>query len=48
MLRRDAVAEPGMPGLNELGIAPTALVLLLPTYLDRYRRPRDLGIAAQT
>jgi NADH dehydrogenase len=48
MLRRDSVAEPGVPGLNELGVMPTALELLLPTYLGRYRRPRDLGIAAQS
>lgn len=38
MLKRDAIARPGAPGLAELGIAPTALELVLPTYLDRYRR----------
>jgi uncharacterized protein YbjT (DUF2867 family) len=38
MLRRDAVAAAGTPGLAELGIVPTALELVLPTYLDRYRR----------
>jgi uncharacterized protein YbjT (DUF2867 family) len=38
LLRRDNVASPGMPGLAELGITPTALELILPTYLDRYRR----------
>jgi NADH dehydrogenase len=27
-----------MPGLAELGITPTALELILPTYLDAYRR----------
>jgi hypothetical protein len=38
MLRRDAVARPGMPGLAALGIAPQVLELALPAYLDRYRR----------
>jgi uncharacterized protein YbjT (DUF2867 family) len=40
MLRHDSIATPGMPGLAELGITPTALELILPTYLDRFRRPR--------
>jgi uncharacterized protein YbjT (DUF2867 family) len=45
MLKRDAVARPGAPGLAELGIAPQVLELVLPTYLDRYRRAgRMLGI----
>jgi NADH dehydrogenase len=39
MLRHDSVAAPGAPGLAELGITPTALELVLPSYLDRYRRP---------
>jgi uncharacterized protein YbjT (DUF2867 family) len=39
MLRHDAIATPGAPGLTELGIAPKALELVLPSYLDRYRRP---------
>ena len=37
-LRHDSVAAPGAPGLAELGITPTALELILPTYLDRFRR----------
>jgi uncharacterized protein YbjT (DUF2867 family) len=38
LLERDAVAEPGRPGLAALGVEPTALELVLPTYLDRFRR----------
>ncbi|HKT16426.1 MAG TPA: complex I NDUFA9 subunit family protein [Stellaceae bacterium] len=38
MLRRDSVATPGAPGLGELGITAAALELILPSYLDRYRR----------
>ena len=38
LLRSDTVAHAGAPGLAELGIAPTALELVLPSYLDRYRR----------
>ena len=38
MLERDNVAAPDMPGLADLGISPTALELMLPTYLDKYRR----------
>jgi uncharacterized protein YbjT (DUF2867 family) len=45
LLKRDAVARPGAPGLAELGIAPQALELVLPSYLDRYRRAgRMVGI----
>jgi NADH dehydrogenase len=39
MLRHDSIAAPGTPGLAELGITPTALELVLPTYLERFRRP---------
>jgi uncharacterized protein YbjT (DUF2867 family) len=38
LLERDNVASSGLPGLAELGIAPTALELILPLYLDRFRR----------
>jgi uncharacterized protein YbjT (DUF2867 family) len=38
LLRHDTIAPPGTPGLAELGITPTALELILPTYLDRFRR----------
>jgi NADH dehydrogenase len=38
LLRRDNVVTAGAPGLKELNVAPTALELVLPTYLDKYRR----------
>jgi uncharacterized protein YbjT (DUF2867 family) len=38
MLMRDNVAASGAAGLGDLGITPTSLELILPTYLDRYRR----------
>jgi len=38
LLRTDTVVTPGAPGLADLGIAPTALELILPTYLNRFRR----------
>lgn len=37
MLSRDAVADPSLPGLPALGVTPTPLELIAPTYLDRYR-----------
>lgn len=36
-LRRDNVPNPGMPGLADLGIAPTPIGAVLPEYLWRYR-----------
>ncbi len=38
MLKRDAIATPGAPGLAALGIVPETLEIVLPTYLERYRR----------
>ncbi len=38
MLQADNVVTTGMPGLEALGIVPTALDLILPTYLDRFRK----------
>jgi uncharacterized protein YbjT (DUF2867 family) len=38
LLRTDNVAAEGAPGLAELGVQPTALEPILPTYLYRYRR----------
>lgn len=37
LLATDNVVAPGMPGLEELGITPTRLDLVLPEYLARYR-----------
>ncbi|MBX6321241.1 MAG: complex I NDUFA9 subunit family protein [Rhodospirillaceae bacterium] len=37
LLRTDNVVSSGAPGLVELGVAPTALEVVLPTYMDRYR-----------
>lgn len=38
LLQSDNVVTPGLPTLNDLDIAPTALELVLPTYIDRFRR----------
>jgi uncharacterized protein YbjT (DUF2867 family) len=38
LLQIDNVVAPGMPGLEAFGIAPTTLQLVLPTYLDRFRK----------
>jgi NADH dehydrogenase len=38
LLKRDNVAEHGLPGLAELGVVPTALEAVLPTYLWRFRK----------
>jgi NADH dehydrogenase len=38
MLARDNVADPALPGLAELGILPTPIELVVPSYLARYRR----------
>ena len=37
-LRHDNVVREGALGFKDLGITPTALEVVLPTYLDRYRR----------
>lgn len=37
-LKTDNVVAPGAAGLADLGVTPTALEVILPTYLDRYRR----------
>jgi uncharacterized protein YbjT (DUF2867 family) len=38
LLKRDNAVSPGALTLSSLGIAPTAVETILPTYLDRYRR----------
>ena len=37
-LKYDNVLEGKEPGLNDLGITPTAMDAILPSYLDRYRK----------
>jgi NADH dehydrogenase len=37
MLKHDIVVGPGALTLHDLGLAPTALEAILPTYLDRFR-----------
>jgi len=50
LLRADNVVAPGAAGFADLGISPTALEVILPTYLHRYRRGgrRDGSVRAQT
>lgn len=43
MLSRDNVANPDLPGLAALGVVPTPIDLVVPTYLARYRKG---GLAA--
>jgi NADH dehydrogenase len=38
LLKTDNVVSPGAPGLAELGVEPTAVEGVVPTYLYRYRR----------
>ena len=50
LLRSDNLPTPGMPGLRELGVTPTALEGVVATYLYRYRRGgqfAELTAAAQ-
>jgi NADH dehydrogenase len=38
MLKSDNIVAPGAMGLTELGVRPTAVEAILPTYLDRFRK----------
>ena len=38
LLEQDVVLTPGLPDLAALGVTPESLELVLPTYLDRFRR----------
>lgn len=37
LLKRDNVVSPGALGFKDLGLAPTAVETILPTYLDKFR-----------
>jgi NADH dehydrogenase len=43
LLARDNVVAPGALSLLDLGIEPTPVELILPTYLGRFRRTRSWG-----
>jgi NADH dehydrogenase len=38
LLKQDNIVSPGAKSLADLGITPTALDIVLPTYLDRFRK----------
>jgi NADH dehydrogenase len=38
LLKRDNVVSPDAPTLADLGVTPTAVELVVPSYLERYRR----------
>ena len=46
MLERDNVVAPGAPGLAELGITPTPIEAVIPSYLDRFRPGGRFSAAA--
>ncbi len=46
LMERDNVVSGGAPGLGELGVAATAAEAILPTYLRRFRAPRQQGDTA--
>lgn len=41
LMKSDTVVAEGAPGLAELGVTPTALELILPTYMQAYRPGRS-------
>jgi NADH dehydrogenase len=46
LLQKDSVVSPGAQGLPDLGLSPTALALVLPTYLNRFRRAGHAALHA--
>jgi len=47
MLKVDNVANSDLPGLADLGVTPTALNAILPSYLYRYRKAGRLPATEQ-
>jgi len=45
LLHFDNVADHGLPGLAELGVTPTTVEAILPTYLRRYRKGGEFADA---
>ncbi len=43
LLKQDNVVSGALPGLADLGVTPTAAELILPTYLDRFRKGGRFG-----
>jgi NADH dehydrogenase len=43
LLKKDNVVSGTMPGLSDLGVAATAAEVILPTYLDRFRKGGRFG-----
>jgi len=46
LLKSDNVADPALPGLRALGVIPTAVEAIVPSYLYRYRRGGQFAEAA--
>ena len=38
LLRNDNVVGGTLPGLTDLGVTPTAIEVVIPTYLERFRK----------
>jgi NADH dehydrogenase len=47
MLQRDNIADPGLPGLAALGVAPTPVEAIVPAMLERYRSSGRFNRASQ-
>ncbi|MGZ3304630.1 MAG: complex I NDUFA9 subunit family protein, partial [Asticcacaulis sp.] len=46
LLKRDNVVQAGSRGLKDLGIAPTAIESIVPTYLWRFRKNGQFAVQA--